>query len=529
MNLSHHILMGIIISFFVSNTMVQASNVGKWRRYVVLLENDTYDGNPFELEVDGIFTHAASGTSITLPGYYAGKNKWKIGFMPNRIGEWTFVTCSSDPNLNRVMGPINCVESGLPGMLTADPNNPKKWKFTDGNHVVPMAFRMEFFFEPASTLEFTAAADFLKNGVKGHMFETRLTDENGWYGGRNDYIFSGSWINHTFDIAIWDRMEERMEILTERGLGAHVMFYSDDAGKHGRGGRSITEALVIRYVIARLAGYPIVLFNTGIDISEYRLGAGIDWFGAQIESLDPYNHSRSSRHGGGSGRIIMDNQNFNSDGERTASIYNIKQAFDDYNFPANCDDAWGENYGSHSSKDHTPADIRRAFWKCTIVGGNGGLVRGGGNGLPDDGYFSIKQFGVDLESEQWLKLINPFIEEKLGDTFGVMAFNKSLVCGTKCYCLTDQSKTKILYFLIGENDTYDPGGGGNITVKLSGLSGTYNAIWFNPRTGAESNVELGILAGGSNYVISPPDKDDWVLLLTLQITTSSPSSNASNG
>ena len=131
MNLSHRILMGVIISFFVSNTMVQASTVGKWRRHVVLLENDTYTRNRFELEVFGIFTHATSGTSITLPEYCAGENKWKIGFMPNNIGEWTFVTCSSDPDLNGVMESMNCIESGLPGMLIPDPSNPKKWKFTD--------------------------------------------------------------------------------------------------------------------------------------------------------------------------------------------------------------------------------------------------------------------------------------------------------------------------------------------------------------------------------------------------------------
>ena len=96
---------------------------------------------------------------------------------------------------------------------------------------------------------------------------------------------------------------------------AHVIFYSDDAGKPRWGGRSTTEALVIRYAIARLAGHPIVLFNTGIDISEYRSGAEIDWVGDQIESLDSYNHPRSCRHGGGSGRIVMNNQDFNSDGE----------------------------------------------------------------------------------------------------------------------------------------------------------------------------------------------------------------------
>jgi hypothetical protein len=44
------------------------------------------------------------------------------------------------------------------------------------------------------------------------------------------------------------------------------------------------------------------------------------------------------------------------------------------------------------------------------------------------------------------------------------------------------------------------------------VSGTYQAIWFDPRTGSETSA--GTLSGGSNHVLTPPSSDDWVLLLT---------------
>jgi hypothetical protein len=73
-----------------------AQTVEKWRRHVVSLSSTTYSGNPFELEVDATFIHTDSGTSITLPGYYAGNDTWKVGFMPTRVGEWTYLTASAD-------------------------------------------------------------------------------------------------------------------------------------------------------------------------------------------------------------------------------------------------------------------------------------------------------------------------------------------------------------------------------------------------------------------------------------------------
>ena len=77
-------------------TPLEAGSVNRWGRHVVSLANASYSGNPFELEVEATFTHTTSGTELTLPGYYAGGDTWKIGFMPTEEGEWTWVTSSAD-------------------------------------------------------------------------------------------------------------------------------------------------------------------------------------------------------------------------------------------------------------------------------------------------------------------------------------------------------------------------------------------------------------------------------------------------
>jgi len=499
----------------LSSPVTSDTTASTWGRAEVTLQASGIGGNPFEVVVDGVFTHSGSGTEIRMPGYYDGDGTWKVKFMPTRSGEWTFRTESPVAALDGATGSVSVDPSSHRGLLGPDPSHPGKWTFADGPHVIPMALRMEFFSEPASLSEFEAAADVLaRNNV--HMMETRLLEEYGMFGGRHDFVFEGDWQNHRFDLEIWNRMEERMEALAERGLGAHIMFYSDDGGTPGWGGRSETERLVIRYAVARLAPYPVVFWNTGIDIFEYRSDADIDWMGRQLADLDPYDHPRSSRRGGGGGSIVMDDETFHSWGGPNRAILDagsdndIISRMDAATFPVSFDDAWGENRGSHPDKDHRPADIRRAGWKSLVTGGASFLIRGGGDGLPRDGFYSLHTVESDWESEQWLSLINPFLQDRLATTFEAMERAPGLVSGTGMHALADPDREKILYLSIGADDRYDDGGG-ELTLSLSGENGTWEGTWFDPRDGSTSTA--GTFDGGQNHTLSPPSNDDWILLL----------------
>jgi hypothetical protein len=476
------------------------AGVGKWRRKVISLSDDSVDGNPFEVEVEGIFTHTESGASLVMPGYHDGDGRWEIGFMPVRQGEWTYVTRSEDADLDGHAGRFDCVDSGLPGLLGPDTTHPRKWRLADGPHVVPLSFRFDVFQEEGSLERFTEIADFLENGVKGHALEFTL---------RNDVY--DDWRARQFDLPLWNRLEARMEVLAARGLGIHVMFYSDDDQEPEWPGESPAEVLLLRHAVARLAGYPIVIFNTGIDIAEYRDRAWVDWFGRQIREIDPYDHPISSRYGGGSGPIVMAGQTFDSRGDRLAIIGDMTSYFESSTVPVSMDDAWSENSreAAMRDKDFTEHDIRRAVWKCVVAGGLGALVRGS-NLFNEDTWFRMADFEDDLESEQFLRLVNPFLETELGETFGSMVPDDSLVANG--YCLADPGRTRLLYMFMGVNDSHDPEDGGDLTARLSGLSGAYSGFWFDPRTGQRSSI--GTLAGGSDHVLAPPSQDDWILLLT---------------
>ena len=153
--------------------------VGKWGRHKIFLSNPTYKANPFEIEVDAEFVHQTSETKFLQPGYYAGGNVWEIAFMPTHLGRWIYKTFSKDPDLSGKTGAVECVQSDFPGMLKADTINQRKWKFSDGPYVVPIAFRFDLFLEEGDIDRFSEIADFLRDDVKGHMLEFRLTASGG--------------------------------------------------------------------------------------------------------------------------------------------------------------------------------------------------------------------------------------------------------------------------------------------------------------------------------------------------------------
>ena len=179
------------LSFLSPEAFASPPEVGKWRRIALPFSSSSYSGNPFELEFSAVFKHRESGMTLRLPGYFAGSNAWKIGFMPNRLGLWDYQTSSPDPNLNNRSGSVRCIPSDHPGLLGPDPDHPRKWKFADGNHVLPIALRLEFFSEPGTDEVFKRAALFMRDHHL-QLLDTRLLEEQGQFeGGRHDFIFTG--------------------------------------------------------------------------------------------------------------------------------------------------------------------------------------------------------------------------------------------------------------------------------------------------------------------------------------------------
>lgn len=80
------------------NSMQFSSHVSKWSIFEISLSGPS-QGNPF-LEVELTANFSLGNRSITVPGFYDGEGIFKVRFMPDTEGDWSFATASSTADLD---------------------------------------------------------------------------------------------------------------------------------------------------------------------------------------------------------------------------------------------------------------------------------------------------------------------------------------------------------------------------------------------------------------------------------------------
>ena len=88
-----------------------AATVEQWRATEIVLHSAKTYANPFT-EVDVIATFAGPGGALLRrDAFWDGGNVWKVRFAPPKVGQWTYVTASSDPSdagLHEQRGALTC-------------------------------------------------------------------------------------------------------------------------------------------------------------------------------------------------------------------------------------------------------------------------------------------------------------------------------------------------------------------------------------------------------------------------------------
>src|SRR5919109_4041335 len=86
------------------------TTVERWDTHEIELEAAGEYANPFrDVEVTATFTHAGSGRSITVDGFYDGGKTWRVRLMPLEVGTWEYRTRSTDRGLDGKSGTLECV------------------------------------------------------------------------------------------------------------------------------------------------------------------------------------------------------------------------------------------------------------------------------------------------------------------------------------------------------------------------------------------------------------------------------------
>lgn len=488
---------------------LEAGNeVGKWKRYETSFSNPSWNGNPFDLDFSATFTHVESGKKINQIGFYAGNNTWKIFFMPDALGEWVFTTSSSDPDLDGKSGSFTCVASDLPGSLIGDGN---RWKLEDsGEYVAPILLPTREWFKSTETEN--GIDDFIlwaKNTAGALAIGTTLVY---FTQGQDEIPYVKGEEGITFNTEMWDRLNSHYDMLRDQGMGFYIMLYSDEAespNAYGIGPESPEELRLLRYVVARFSAYPIVMWDSGIDIGETRSNDWVNWFADWFNENDPWHHPVSSRSGGGSGGILPRNATYDSNGAATLPMHGyVVNQWKNLSIPLAFTDRWRENY---QRGDFDPAKIREAAWEIGLVGGTAVYFGGSEN----SGYLN-ENYATDLIAAPELGFRNQFFRDQIIDLSKLTPHDELLVSSKDVILSADPLREYIAYDKSGSS----------FGINFSGINGTFTGTWFNPRTGVQSTA--GLFSGGDVETFTPPDKLDWVLHLVSSDASSNTSLCSSN-
>ena len=278
-------------------------------------------GNPFvDVWLEADFTQA--GRAVRVSGFYDGGDTYRVRFMPEVEGEWTYVTRSNLPALDGVRGRLECTPAKGINRGPVRVANKFHFAYADGTSYVPVGttcyvWNLQGDALEEKTLRSLDGAPF--NKMRMCVFPKRYTFNSNEppqypfeakFEGRLESTWSPAmvaaysqqdppdyWNLERFNPAYFQRLEKRIRDLRDRGIEADlILFHPYDYGAWGfdRLPVAVNDRL-LRYLAARLGALRNVWWSFA---NEYDLFIGRtveDWdrYMQLVQEIDPYQHLRS--------------------------------------------------------------------------------------------------------------------------------------------------------------------------------------------------------------------------------------------
>jgi len=289
----------IALALFLLAGLAPAETVERWGVFELSL-NGPASGNPFlDVRISAQF-HFRNRT-VDVEGFYDGGGVYRVRFMPDEIGEWSYTTIS---NVAALHGKSGAFTSTAPA---AGNHGPVRVRYTshfgyeDGTPYVPIGTTAYAWNHQGDRLEEQTLATLRSapfNKMRMCVFPKNYDynkNEPVYYpfpreNGVNDYAH--------FDPAFFRHLEKRVLDLEAMGIEADLILFHP----YDRWGYANMPAEVnyryLRYTVARLAAYRNVWWSLANEwdlVKTKNLG---DWdrFFRIVQESDPYQHLRSIHH-----------------------------------------------------------------------------------------------------------------------------------------------------------------------------------------------------------------------------------------
>jgi len=359
---------------------VYAEHVEQWgMQEIVLHSHHVYD-NPFvDVQLQAAFT--SEGKSILVKGFYDGDQTWRIRFMPETRGRWSFKTQSNDGELDNLAGQFT-VEA--PSTENHGPVRVAKtyhFSYADGTPYFLLGTTLYNWLNrdehlQEQTLQTLRESSFTKVrfGLFPKWYEFNRVEPSMYQYVETAHL---KFDLDRFNPAFFQHVEKRVAELQRMGIEADIILFHpyDHAGFATMDPQH--DDAYIRYVAARLSAFRNVWWTMAneYDLFDPAMTPGQktkDWdrmFKVLVES-DPYAHLRGIHNAGTwydhskpwiTHLIIQDGNGKPArrlPGARAK--YGKPLVVDEYGYEGNNAEGWGSLSGAEEVSRH---------WDITMAGG----------------------------------------------------------------------------------------------------------------------------------------------------------------
>jgi hypothetical protein len=275
--------------------------VERWGVFEASFKGPT-SGNPFrELNIGASFRFGHR--TVEVNGFYDGSGDYRVRFMPDEVGDWSYVTKSNRPELGGQSGKFTCVPNSPANHGPVRVKNTYHFSYEDGAPYLPFGTTAYAWAHQGSKLE----GQTLETLRRGPFNKMRMcvfpksyvynTNEPPYYpfprdaSGQNDFSrFNPDFFRH---------FEGRIRDLLNLGIEADLILFHP----YDRWGYQSMPAEVddqyLRYLIARMSAFRNIWWSMANewDFMKSKSLSDFDRFFRIVQEADPYGHLRSIHNG----------------------------------------------------------------------------------------------------------------------------------------------------------------------------------------------------------------------------------------
>jgi len=293
----------ILAIFFLASGMLSGMAVEQYSVFELRMEGPE-TGNPFtDVQLSAEFR--IMNRTLFCEGFYDGDGIYKIRFMPDQTGEWTYSTKSNIPQLNSKKGSITCTKPTAGNHGPVKVRNTYDFGYADGTPFYPVGTTCyAWVHQPEELVNQTLAT---LSGTAFNKIRMTVMPKNYYAYVNNEpplYPFEGSkekgWDFSKPNPVFFRNFEQRILELQKLGIEADViLFHPYDLGKWNFDRMNTEEAsFYLRYLIARISSLRNVWWSMANEYDIMRKTDG-EWeqLFRIIQLYDPYGHLCSIHNG----------------------------------------------------------------------------------------------------------------------------------------------------------------------------------------------------------------------------------------